>query len=302
MSYPAPAPRADQWWPTADDALTTIDADDRALIPPGWPCAVLAGTPPSLSDAQSDPDPEAVLGQIAGVLTPRGPAWGTDEAGDGRQAGPVMRTLWRALAAWVARHNTDDWRLATQAVPSAVTDALADWEAELGLPDPCAGVQPSTAARVRAVRARFAAYGGQSPAYFICLAAALGATIWIEEPTQFFCDESEVTGDSIFETWFRIDEGEIDETPLEDYALGGVAPDADELGLDPLIETSFEIDDGEIDETPLEDSAPSADGSVWKYWIVHISAIDDPADRPALECLIRAGASRHTVVLFSDDR
>ncbi len=57
---------------------------------------------------------------------------------------------------------------------------------------------------VAAVRAKFASYGGQSPAYFVCLAQSLGYEVTIEEPTQFFCDDSECAEPALIETFFHL--------------------------------------------------------------------------------------------------
>lgn len=157
-----------------------------STIPSGWPCAALPTTPPSVADLEAQPTADGLLTQIL-ALTPRGPAWGTDEVGDGRGASPVQRSVWRALAAWAADHLGLDWQAATQTFPTAITYTLPDWERELGLPDPCFSGTGGVPARLAAVRARFAAIGGQSPAYFICLAASIGYAITITEfrPFQF---------------------------------------------------------------------------------------------------------------------
>lgn len=312
---PARLGRADGVLPGADALAPTVDADSTGGVPTGWPCARLSATPPSVLDAQAQPTPESLLPAVL-ALTPRGPAWGTDEAGDGRGASPVMRQVWTALAAWVAAQNRAEWGLATQALPSAVTDALADWEAELGLPDPCGGGDGSQEGRRNAVRARFAAQGGCSPAYFVCLASALGYDIWIEEPTQFLLDTSEVVGDSLVETWFRIDEGMLDETPIEGFELTPSAEDADEVGLDPFVDTDFRIDEGTLDTTPIEGFASTPGAHAWEYWIVHVRSLGetwftidegridtDPLEgfvtADALECLIRRLAPAHTTPIFS---
>lgn len=72
--------------------------------------------------------------------------------------------------------------LLVDAFPATAVELLPEWEAALGLPDPCAGVAPTVAARQQQVVARFAGSGGQSMAYYIGYAAILGYTITI---TQF---------------------------------------------------------------------------------------------------------------------
>ena len=58
---------------------------------------------------------------------------------------------------------------------------LTDWEATLGLPDPCAGQSPTIALRQRIVRGQIAAQGGQSIPYFTAVAASLGFDVKITE-------------------------------------------------------------------------------------------------------------------------
>lgn len=59
-------------------------------------------------------------------------------------------------------------------------DGLADWERVLGLPDPCiAGESQTTRQRIQAVVSKLQARGGQSRAFFIALAKALGYDVTI---------------------------------------------------------------------------------------------------------------------------
>ena len=256
-------------------------------IPAGWPCALLAANPPSVSDRQASPTADDLLPQVL-ALTPRGSAWGNDEAGDGRGASPVMRSFWRAVAAWAADLNARDFELATQTFPSAITSSLPDWEAEYGLPDNCSSGLGGSAARVAAVRGRFGAVGGSSPAYFVCLAKSVGYDITIEEPTQFLIDASECAGDSLSESWLICDDGEIgdDGQPIEGFALPPDTP-GDQVSdlsvwkswivhVGSLGETWFRVDEGEIDFDPLEGFLPA----------------------PDLECLLRRQAPRHTELVF----
>ncbi|MCJ2108020.1 DUF2313 domain-containing protein [Methylobacterium sp. E-041] len=306
---------ADGFKPYADSTTATVDAGYAGAIQPGWPCALLPSGAPSVADRQSSPTADDLLPQIL-PLTPRGPAFGTDEAGDGSGASPWMRRFWRAIAGWVADVNARDWMLATQAFPSAITDSLDDWERELGLPDACFTGGSGTAARIAAVRTRFAALGGQSPAYFICLAASLGYTITIDEPTQFLVDVSAVTEASISEAWFLIDEGEVagasvteawfraddgaldddplesstllpdgDGTPLESFALVPSTEPAEAVGTNPIVESFFEADGGVVDDA-LEGFAmtasldgPQYSGDEWKFWVVNVISAGETAFR-----------------------
>lgn len=105
-----------------------------------------------------------------------------------------------ALARLDARVDT----LMLEADPRTTTELLPEWETEVGLPDPCSGV-PSLLAQARAeIAARLTGLGGQSRAYFIELAAALGYTITIEEPSPWTCDsdcDAPILNDDWAFTW-----------------------------------------------------------------------------------------------------
>lgn len=345
---------ADVLAPSVDTTRSTIDQGYDGVIRPGWPCATPASDPPSVADLQAAPTADGLLPQVL-ALAPRGPAWGTDEAGDGRGASPIMRRFWQALAAWSARNNALEFDLATQVFPSAIGFSLPDWETELGLPDTCFVGGSGVAARIAAVRARFGAQGGQSPAYFICLAAAVGYDITITEPTQFLVDMSAlaetglsegwfhpdaevVSGASLVEGYFRIDDGEIEGDPLESFALlpeaegspletftlsDAVEADLDEVANDPIVETGFEIDASEIDDARIDgySMAATLDGVIysqdeWKYWVVTVGSLGetffhvdegelayDPIEgfntAVDLECLMRRYAPPHTSLIFA---
>ncbi|MGX9981988.1 putative phage tail protein [Methylobacterium fujisawaense] len=258
-------------------------------IPSGWPCASLPSSPPSVVDVEAQPTADSLLPQIL-ALTPRGAAWGTDEVGDGRGASPVQRSVWRALAAWAAGHLGLDWTAATQTFPSAITYTLPDWEREYGLPDLCSTAPQGTQARVAAVRAKFQSFGGVSPAYFVCLAASFGYQIAIEEPTQFFCDDSECVEPLLVDTFFTCDDSECDADPIEGWAAGAPITDGDEVSdltmwehwivhVGGLGETFFLCDEGECDLDPLEGFLTAQD----------------------LECLLRRDCPPHTELTFQYD-
>ena len=263
---------------------TSISLSDGVLA--GWPCARLASNPPSVMDRLSAPTADDILPQLL-QITPRGPAWGTDEAGSGLGAEPVMLSVWRAIAGHAAWNYKVEFDLALQCFPSGITFALADWEAEYGLPDPCFSGQTGFEQRIAAVRSKFGALGGQSPAYFICLAKSIGYDITIEEPTQFLCDVSECVDPSIGFDWFFVDDGCCDDTPLESFTLPEHVDDGDQV----------------------------SDESVWKYWVVKVGSLGETWFRPDdgecdfdplegfyqrndLECLLGRFAPPHTKLVF----
>lgn len=106
-------------------------------------------------------------------LMPTGLVWSRDP-------NSVQTAVIRALAA--AYQDSDDsaTSLLVGAFPSTATIMLADWEKTLGLPDDCAiGENDSIALRQKAVVAKLFSTGGQSAAYFIGVAKALGYDITV---------------------------------------------------------------------------------------------------------------------------
>ncbi|KQP11148.1 hypothetical protein ASF28_08885 [Methylobacterium sp. Leaf99] len=290
-------------------------------IPAGWPCALLPAEPPSVADRQSNPSADEILPQVL-ALTPRGAAWGADEAGDGKGASPVQRSFWRGIAAWVADLNIRDWTIATQTFPSAATVSLPDWEAELGLPDPCMPAGRTAEQRVSRVRARFGAQGGASPAYFVCVAASLGFTMRVEEPTQFLCDVSECVAFDTLDTYFTCDEAECGEDgdPIEGYAFPSAADPGDEVAGGALNETYFACDEGECGEDGdrIEGFDPNDPGAVaWRFWVADVvtapatyfrcdeaecgaegDRIEGYTPAPDLECVLARLSPPHTTLVF----
>lgn len=68
---------------------------------------------------------------------------------------------------------------------SPLNPLLPEWEATLGLPDPCAGGSPTFDQRRDQVRARFSGTGGMNRRRFIDYAAALGFEITIANYAPF---------------------------------------------------------------------------------------------------------------------
>ncbi|MBB5547544.1 YmfQ family protein [Paraburkholderia fungorum] len=108
------------------------------------------------------------------ALMPRGRVWPKDSDATQTQ---VLGGLVQVYALNTARANN----LLVDAFPGMSAELLPEWEATLGLPDPCAGVAPTVAARNAQVLARFTGLGGQSAAYYISYAATLGYAITITE-------------------------------------------------------------------------------------------------------------------------
>lgn len=112
------------------------------------------------------------------ALLPFGRVWPRD---DDTTQFKLMTALGYTLSRLTLRSNN----LLVDSFPSTTIELLPEWEASLGLPDPCAGASPTIEARRAQVVARFATSGGQSRAYFIAFAGALGYTISIQDFAPF---------------------------------------------------------------------------------------------------------------------
>lgn len=111
------------------------------------------------------------------ALLPPGPAWSKDE-------GDLLTRLLAGLSGELARVDGRAWQIVEEADPRTVAELFADWERVAGLPDACAqafGGEQTVAQRRSALVGRLTTLGGQSPAYFIALAAAIGYAITITE-------------------------------------------------------------------------------------------------------------------------
>ncbi|CNL16341.1 bacteriophage protein GP48 [Yersinia frederiksenii] len=112
-------------------------------------------------------------------------------------SGGVQTSTLRALARSYQRSDEDARDLLDAAFPSTATAMLPEWEATLGLPDLCAiGEIDSIIQRQRAVVSKLFGIGGQSVAYFIRVAEALGYTISITQYRQA-CAGMSVCGDAL---------------------------------------------------------------------------------------------------------
>ncbi|MBR8435194.1 DUF2313 domain-containing protein [Burkholderia cenocepacia] len=113
-------------------------------------------------------------------LLPRGRVWPRDS--DAQQT-KVLSGFTPTFATFAARAAN----LLVDAFPASTYELLPEWEATLGLPDPCAGEAPTTEQRVAQVVERLVATGGQSIAYFTAVAKAIGYTITVKQfvPSQF---------------------------------------------------------------------------------------------------------------------
>ncbi|QHC36468.1 YmfQ family protein [Komagataeibacter xylinus] len=104
----------------------------------------------------------------------RGRAWprGTDT---------VMHVTLSGFMPAPARFIAAARNLVPDVFPSTTTSVLPEWEASLGLPDPCAGESPTIEERRAQVVARLTDSGGASIPYYVQFAKTLGYNITITE-------------------------------------------------------------------------------------------------------------------------
>lgn len=112
------------------------------------------------------------------ALLPPGALWRLE-------ADSKLRAFMVALAQELVRVDVRADSLINESDPRTLSETLPEWEAMLGLPDPCVSFDQTTAERIAGVLSKYVAQGGQTTAYFIEVAAALGFTITITEFTPF---------------------------------------------------------------------------------------------------------------------
>lgn len=111
---------------------------------------------------------------ILSALVPPGQALPIDSQSNWQQ-------LLGALATEFARADARAAALVTEMIPQTTFELLADWEETAGLPDPCIEGEQTIEERRLGLLRLITGTGGQSRAYFIDLAAALGYDIDIHE-------------------------------------------------------------------------------------------------------------------------
>lgn len=121
------------------------------------------------------------------ALLPRGRLWD-----DLRQPGSGLYEILDACAQTFGRfyQRCDDLR--TELDPRYTIELLDDWEAFAGLPDPCAvGLATTLQTRHADLVSKLTRPGGQTPAFYIALAATMGYTIQIVNYRPFVCGLSQ---------------------------------------------------------------------------------------------------------------
>lgn len=193
--------------PTAPPAPSIPTAPPApAGVPPG---AVLPPTPRPVPRRAPTNLPIPVVAQVpryvaadyavaARGLMPRGRVWP-------QEPGTVQEAVREAVGKSFERSDGAASMLLGSSLPGQLAPLLPEWEATLGLPDPCAGASPTFAQRCDQVRGRFVNAGGQSRQHFTDFAAALGFEITIENYAPFRVGistaGSPVSGDEVAFVW-----------------------------------------------------------------------------------------------------
>lgn len=149
---------------------------------------------PRLPGATAPPLTEANFLTSLQAYLPRGRAWPRDPE-------RLSTQLLSGLAKSYARIHARCLQLLVDAFPATTVELLPEWEASVGLPDPCVGTLPTYRARIAAVVNRLISTGGQSVDYFIQLAASFGLQIRIEEYVPFYAGRSRAGDPCQDEQW-----------------------------------------------------------------------------------------------------
>lgn len=118
-------------------------------------------------------DEAAYVNQLK-LLMPPGAAWSTDD-----DAG--LGDLFTGWAQEMARLNARIDALYEEADPRTTVEMIGDWEASLGLPDPCTAAVTTLSGRQVIAWRKIAFQAGQTPAFYVALAASVGMEIEIHE-------------------------------------------------------------------------------------------------------------------------
>ena len=122
-----------------------------------------------------------------------------------RELDSVFARLLQAMADELARVDGRADDVLDELDPRTATEMLGDWERVCGLPGKCSLSAETIAERRAAAHLVVTAQGGQSPAYYVELAAALGVTATVEEFRPFRAGMSAggdpLTNDDWTHTW-----------------------------------------------------------------------------------------------------
>lgn len=128
-------------------------------------------------------------------LIPRGRAWD-------KETGSVPDQTLGVFAPSFQRSALAAVDLIADSFPATALDLIPEWQETLGLPDPCAGPAATVQQQRRQIVARLTNSGGQTAAYYITFAAALGYTITITNDAPFRCGQSTAGQHVGSQDWF----------------------------------------------------------------------------------------------------
>ena len=194
---------------------------------------------------------DAYLAQMQGLL-PSGAAWI-------RETGSTLARLLAGMAQEFARIEARITDLIAEYDPRSTTELLGEWETMLGLPDPCtAAITDIDGRRLQCWR-KLAYQAGQTPAFYIAMAASIGYVIEIHEFDPDVDDwDSSLTpliGDERWRYVWRVD---VLNAGYMDYFVAG-----DEAG-DPLLDVLRMTDM----ECAIRTTAPAHTRVIFTYPVV----------------------------------
>jgi uncharacterized protein YmfQ (DUF2313 family) len=128
-------------------------------------------------------------------LMPRGRAWSKDP-------GSIQDKTIACFAPSWQRGSTDALALIVNAFPATALDLITEWQATLGLPDPCAGPAPTLIQQRQQIVARLINSGGQSAPYFIAFASVLGYIVTVTNDAPFRAGQSHAGSHVGNQDWF----------------------------------------------------------------------------------------------------
>ncbi len=155
----------------------------------------------------------ADFGRLLANLSPAGDAWPTEDDAVVTQA----RT---ALAGVFSRLNGRANYLVSDAFPKTSVELLPEWEASVGLPDPCAGEDQTIAQRQAHVVARLTTKLGPSIPNLTAFAAALGFTITITEFAPARAGMLKAGGPCCGEAWAHVWQVNVAGTTVRRFRAG----------------------------------------------------------------------------------
>ncbi len=95
---------------------------------------------------------------------------------------PIMGALMAGIGEAIAALHARAYQLSElETVPSLTEELIGFWETDYGLPDCCTPLGSTLQQRRNTLLAKIAQIGGQSPGYYIAVAAALGFSVTITE-------------------------------------------------------------------------------------------------------------------------